>query len=254
MPTTPEAAKRNRRWARAGAIGTVGLGALSLAAVAGSVGFVRATAAGHLFSAETVPSAPLALVLGALVFPDGTPSPFLAARLDLARSLWAAGKVTTILVSGDSLAPEYNEPDAMRHYLIASGVPAEQVLVDDAGLDTYQSCAQALRHFGVSELIVVTQSYHLPRAVATCLRLGIRATGVGDDTARQFTAAWRRCAIRDQVACVKTVIDLLTDHHRSPVNPNPDATAEPERPARGQDHAREWLPRAGRPRGRRRTR
>ncbi|MBA3530214.1 MAG: YdcF family protein [Propionibacteriaceae bacterium] len=234
MPSSasPEAAKRNRPCARSGAIGTLGFGALSLAAVAGSVGFVRATAAGHLFSAETVPAAPVALVLGALVFPDGTPSPFLAARLDLARSLWAAGKVTTILVSGDSLAPEYNEPDAMRHYLIASGVPAEQVLVDDAGLDTYQSCAQALRHFGVSELIVVTQSYHLPRAVATCLRLGIRATGVGDDTARQFTAAWRRCAIRDQIACVKTVIDLLTDHRRWPPRLHRMRPPKPERSPR----------------------
>ena len=80
-------------------------------------------------------------------------------------------------MSGDNMAPEYNEPDAMRDYLINAGVPAEQVIADYAGFDTYDSCARAKRIFGVSKLIVVTQSYHLPRAVATCRALGVDATG-----------------------------------------------------------------------------
>ena len=61
-----------------------------------------------------MPPAPVALVLGARVYPNGTPSPFLAARLDLAHRLYQAGKVQVVLVSGDNMAPEYNEPDAMR--------------------------------------------------------------------------------------------------------------------------------------------
>ena len=120
-----------------------------------------------------------------------------------------------ILVSGDNMAPEYNEPDAMRGYLIDAGVPAEHVVADYAGFDTYDSCARAKRIFNVSELVMVTQSYHLPRAVATCRALGLAATGVGDESARQYTEPWRRGAIRDQLACVKTVIDLVTG--RDPV-------------------------------------
>jgi vancomycin permeability regulator SanA len=150
----------------------------------------------------------VALVLGAAVFPDGTPSPFLAARLDLARRLFLAGKVRVLLVSGDNMAPEYNEPDSMRRYLVGAGIPLDSIVTDYAGFDTYDSCARAKQIFDVSQLIVVTQSYHLPRAVATARRLGIDASGVGDDTARIYTKAWRRGTLRDQLACVKTVLDL----------------------------------------------
>ena len=163
---------------------------------------------------ESVPPAPVALVLGARVYPSGTPSPFLAARLDLAHRLYQAGKVRVVLVSGDNMAVEYNEPDAMRGYLIDAGMPPEAVVADYAGFDTYDSCARAKRIFGVEQLVVVTQAYHLPRAVATCRALGVDATGVGDTTQRH-TRAWRRGAVRDQLACVKTVIDLVTG--RDPV-------------------------------------
>jgi vancomycin permeability regulator SanA len=186
-----------------------------VAAVAGSIGYVRATASGHLYAESDVPYAPVALVLGAQVYPDGTPSAFLAGRLDLAKRLYDAGKVKVILVSGDNMAPEYNEPDAMREYLVAAGVPAARVVADYAGFDTYDSCVRARRIFGVSDLVVVTQSYHLPRAVATCRALGLQANGVGDDSARQYVAAWRKGAIRDQLACVKTVVDLVS--RREPV-------------------------------------
>ena len=177
----------------------------------GSVVFVRATARGHIYSEATVPDAPVALVLGARVYPSGTPSPFLAGRLDLAKRLYDAGKVKVILVSGDNMAPEYDEPDAMRTYLIEAGVPADRVVADYAGFDTYDSCVRARQIFGVTDLVMVTQSYHLPRAVATCLRVGVQTVGVGDDTARQHRRSWSRGAIRDQVACVKTVVDLVTN-------------------------------------------
>jgi vancomycin permeability regulator SanA len=195
---------------RRGALGIALLGVVGLTIVGASVGFVRASARGHLFNEFDVPEAPVALVLGAAVLPDGTPSQFLAARLDLAKRLFLAGKVKVILVSGDNLAPEYNEPDAMRRYLIGAGIPAGKVIADYAGFDTYDSSVRAKRIFNVSDLIVVTQAYHLPRAVATCRRLGLSASGVGDESARLYTRAWRRGAIRDQAACVKTVLDLLT--------------------------------------------
>jgi vancomycin permeability regulator SanA len=183
--------------------------------LAGSIGYIRLTAAGHLYTEDQVPTAPVALVLGAKVYPDGTPSPYLAARLDVAHRLYQAGKVRVVVVSGDNMAKEYNEPDAMRTYLINAGMPAEAVVADYAGFDTYESCARALRIFGVEQLIVVTQSYHLPRAVATCRALGVDATGVGDNSVRRLGRTWLHGVIRDQLACVKTVIDLVT--RRDPV-------------------------------------
>ena len=205
--------RRTRR--ERGGLFLAGVGLAGVVLLAGSITYVRLTAAGHLYSETEVPAAPVALVLGAMVYPDGTPSPFLAARLDVAHRLYQAGKVRVVVVSGDNMAKEYNEPEAMRTYLVNAGMPAEAIVLDYAGFDTYDSCARALRIFGVEQLIVVTQSYHLPRAVATCRALGVDATGVGDDSARQHPRSWRRGVIRDQLACAKTVIDLITQ--RDPV-------------------------------------
>jgi vancomycin permeability regulator SanA len=213
--TRPQPRTRRGRWLLRSGLLVAGVGLAGVGALVGSIGYVRRTASGHLSAEGDVPSAPVALVLGAQVDPDGTPSPFLAGRLELAKRLYDAGKVQVIVVSGDNMAPEYNEPDAMRAYLLAAGIPAGQVVADYAGFDTYDSCVRAQQIFGIADLVVVTQSYHLPRAVATCLALGLQANGVGDDSARQYTAAWRRGAIRDQLACVKTVIDLVTG--REPV-------------------------------------
>jgi vancomycin permeability regulator SanA len=186
-----------------------GAGVAGLAALAGAVAFVRSKASGHIYAESDVPVVPAALVLGAKVNPDGTPSAFLTARLDLAMRLYDARLVETIIVSGDRLAPEFDEPVAMRNYLTRAGLPTEKVIVDPGGFDTYESCLRAQRILNLSQLIVVTQSYHLVRAVATCRALGIDAMGVGDDSARQHTIAWWRGTIRDQLACLKTIIDLV---------------------------------------------
>jgi vancomycin permeability regulator SanA len=188
----------------------VGIGIAGLVTVAGSASFTRLRAAGYIYAESDVPSAPVALVLGAKVNPDGTPSAFLAARLDLAKRLYDAGLVEMIIVSGDQLAPEFDEPLAMRNYLMMTGLPAEKVIADSGGFDTYESCLRAKRIFNLSQLIIVTQSYHLVRAVATCRALGIDAAGVGDDSARKHTISWLRGTIREQIACVKTVVDLVT--------------------------------------------
>jgi vancomycin permeability regulator SanA len=162
-----------------------------------------------------VPRAPVALVLGAQVYPSGMPSAFLRARLDLAQRLLEAGKVEVLLVSGAADAPEYDEPKAMRAYLEAAGVPPERVVEDPHGLDTYDSCVRAQRVYGLEELVIVSQSYHLPRAVGTARRLGLRAYGVGDETVRSRREPWISGLIRDQLACVKAVYDLRS--RRAPV-------------------------------------
>ena len=158
----------------------------------GSIGWVRWQASGHVYAIEDVPEAPVALVLGAQVHDNGSPSGFLEARLDIARRLYEAGKVRAVLVSGDHGQWSYDEPDAMRQWLIDRGVPDRKVVADHAGFDTYDSCQRAIRVFGVRQLIVVTQSFHIDRAVALCRDAGIDATGVGDDTARRFGSFWTK--------------------------------------------------------------
>ncbi|MFF0316917.1 vancomycin high temperature exclusion protein [Micromonospora sp. NPDC005252] len=175
-----------------------------------SVSWVRGESEGHLYSEADVPAAPVALVLGTKVDADGTPSPVLAARLEIARRLLDAGLVSAILVSGDNMNADYNEPEAMLRWLVDRGVPARKVVLDYAGFDTYDSCARARQIFGVQRATVVTQSFHLPRAVALCRRLGIDAQGVGDDSAKRYSRTWRFGSLRENGACLKAAVDVLS--------------------------------------------
>ena len=160
--------------------------------------------------------APMALVLGAQVYPSGTPSRFLRARLDLALLLLQRGTVDRLLLSGDAQAPEYDEPAAMRAHLLAAGAEDDRLVLDPWGLDTYDSCVRAREVYGVDRVVLVTQTYHLPRAVGTARLIGLDAVGVGDRTVRLreegdgLNEPWARGWVRDQVACVKTVWDVGT--------------------------------------------
>lgn len=205
---------------------TLGAGALGVTGVLGaSVGIVRGAAAGHLYPLDQVPHAPVGLVLGAQVYPNGTPSRFLRARLDLALLLLQRGTVDRLLLSGDAQAPEYDEPAAMRDHLLAAGAPEDRLDLDPGGLDTYDSCVRARDVYVVRQVVVVTQSYHLPRAVGTARLVGLEAVGVGDRTVRltedgdALNEPWARGWVRDQVACVKTLWDVGT--HRHPALPAP---------------------------------
>jgi vancomycin permeability regulator SanA len=202
--------QRLRRWLRRAVV----FAALSMVVAAvttvASEMWVRASADGHIFTEQTVPEAPVALVLGAQVYADGTPSPFLVARLEIARRLLAAGKVRVILVSGDHMRWDYDEPGAMLRWLVDRNVPAQRVVLDYAGFDTYDSCARASRIFGVRQAIVVTQTYHLPRAVALCRHLGLDANGVGDDTVKRYRIPWLISSTREHGADVKAVFDVVS--------------------------------------------
>ncbi|WP_446219501.1 SanA/YdcF family protein [Micromonospora sp. IBHARD004] len=189
---------------------------LSSGCTVASVAWIRSGADGHIYSEAGVPDAPVALVLGTKVGTDGTPSPFLAARLEIAQRLFDGGKVRAILVSGDNMNADYNEPDAMLRWLVDRGVPAQKVVLDHAGFDTYDSCARAKRIFGVQRATVVTQSFHLPRAVALCRSLGIDANGVGDETAKRYAQRWWVSSSREYGACVKAALDLLSG--RDPIH------------------------------------
>ena len=200
---------RRRRGLRAGVAVLLGLAAAPLLVLGGSWGWVHASTADERFAAAEVPERAVAVVFGAAVRADHTPSPYLAARLDLARELWAAGKVRVILVSGDNRARNYDEPTAMRDYLIRAGVPGELVVRDFAGFDSYATCVRARDVFGVTGAVLVSQDYHLPRAVRICRSVGIDAVGVGSRTGAG-TSTWTAGARREVLADVKAVWDVVT--------------------------------------------
>jgi vancomycin permeability regulator SanA len=178
--------------------------------VAGSQLWIRGAAVGNVYTENAVPERPVALVLGAEVHPDGTLSAFLEARVAAAKRLYDAGKVDAILVSGDHGEWKYDEPGHMHQWLVAHGVPDAKVVNDYAGFDTYDSCQRAVRIFGVTKAIVVTQSYHIDRAVALCREAGMDAVGVGDDSVRVFKGPWTKAVVREQAAYLKAVLDVAT--------------------------------------------
>jgi vancomycin permeability regulator SanA len=194
---------------------SIAAGLLGLVIAGASVAWVRSGTDQFTYSEQDVPQAPVALVLGAQVYPDGEPSPFLASRLEIARRLLAAGKVQAILVSGDHREWKYDEPGAMTRWLTQRGVPANKIAQDHAGFDTYDSCVRAIKIFGVRKTIVVTQTYHLPRAIMLCRRAGVETYGVGDATMQQFRKPWLISSTREHGACVKAVVDVVTG--RDPV-------------------------------------
>lgn len=136
--------------------------------------------AGIMPPADVQP-AQAALVLGAYVFPDGRPSAMVEDRLIMAESLYKAGKVKKILISGDHGRVEYDEVNAMRRYLEAKGVPTADIFMDHAGFDTYDSMYRARDVFQVHSAVVVTQRFHLPRAVWLARQMGLEAEGVVAD-------------------------------------------------------------------------
>ena len=192
-------------------LATLGLGLLGAAVTAplALAGAIHLVTRDRVTTLEAVPASPVALVLGAEVYPGGRPSAFLRARLEVALELYRRGLVRALLVSGDGTSRFYDEPTAMRDYLLEHGVPAEAVLVDPAGLDTYASCARARDEFGVHRLIVVSQRYHLPRALAICRVLGLDAWGVGDTTvADRSPRTWAHGTRREVAANLKVLWDI----------------------------------------------
>jgi vancomycin permeability regulator SanA len=168
---------RERRGQRLAFQATVIATVLGLAPVT----WMYAITGSRMRGVSDAPSAPVALVLGAGINGD-QPSRLLARRLDVSLALYRAGKVKVLLVSGEKGQNGYNEPEVMRRYLVARGVPDEQVVSDYAGFSTWDSCVRARKVFGVDKAIVVSQKFHLPRALALCEAAGITAYGVGDDS------------------------------------------------------------------------
>lgn len=167
--------------------------------------WVQLTGSARVRDLADVPAAPVGVVFGAGLEPGGRPSPYLAHRLDAAARLYRAGKVRVLLVTGDNSRTSYDEPGAMRTYLVAHGVPAAHVVVDDAGFDTWDSCSRARRIFGVHRAVLVSQGFHIRRAVALCESAGLDVYGVGVD--EPHDATWYAGGARELLAAGKAAVD-----------------------------------------------
>jgi len=156
-----------------------------------------------------VPHTDVALVLGAGLRPGGTPSTYLARRLTAAADLYAAGTVRTIVASGDGVSPYHDEPGAMRDRLIELGVPSTAIILDREGIDTHTSCVRARDLLDVTEAVVITQDYHLRRALFSCRTAGIDAVGVGVASSSVQPTQFVVWHLREVPASVKAAWDAL---------------------------------------------
>jgi len=159
-----------------------------------------------LTDVAAAPKRPVAIVFGAGIRADGGLSPMLQDRMDTAIALYKAGKVRKLLVSGDNRFANYNEPGRMYDYAVRRGVPARDVARDYAGRRTYDTCYRAAAVFGVTEAVLVTQRFHLPRAIFTCRNLGIDSIGFSADRRVYLSNPYYR--LRDAFATVRAWWDV----------------------------------------------
>lgn len=155
-------------------------------------------------AADDVP-ADCIVVFGASVYADGTLSPILQNRVDAAIALYRAGAAPAVIVSGDGRESNYDEPSAMKAYMVEQGVPAEAVYCDPGGYHTYETVWRAAHVFGAQRVVLVTQEYHLFRCVFDARGLGMQALGVVSDSGSYDDQLWY-----DARESVSRVIDFLT--------------------------------------------
>jgi len=170
---------------------------------------------------ENIPQTPVALVLGAGLNRDGTPGVVLRDRVDTAAELYFSGKVDKLLMSGDNTTPFYNEPGAMELYALSLGIPAEDIVLDYAGRRTYDSCYRARAIFEIEKLVVVTQAFHLPRAIFLCNALEIDAYGVTADEANYNRYSYTYWWVREILASGKAYWDIFISQPE-PILGNPE--------------------------------
>ncbi|MFF9017455.1 vancomycin high temperature exclusion protein [Streptomyces sp. NPDC014870] len=204
VPLVPRTTRARRRTVQAVMLGAV----LALAPAT----WTHAVADSRLRTTADVPAQEVAVVFGAGLW-KGRPTPYLAHRLDTAAELYRAGKVKVVLVTGDNSRVEYDEPDAMRTYLTERGVPDGRIVSDYAGFDTWDSCVRAKKIFGVDRAVLVTQDFHIKRAVALCRAAGIESYGV--KVVEPHDSVFYYGGVRELVAAGKAALDasLRPDPH-----------------------------------------
>lgn len=162
----------------------------------------------HTFTVEEAPAAQVAIVFGAGLNRDGSPGAVLRDRVSTAADLYFNGKVQKLLMSGDNRFVDYNEPGAMQAYAIELGVPEADIVLDYAGRRTYDTCYRAQNIFGIQQALLITQAYHLPRALITCRSLGLDAMGIVADQREYNPVSFTRWRIREVPATMVAFWDL----------------------------------------------
>lgn len=186
--------------------------ALALALISGTVvlsvdSYVRFSASRQILSPEDaakLSDVDCILVLGCLVKNNGEPSHMLEDRLKMGVSLYNAKAAPKLLMSGDHGQKDYDEVSAMKTYAVNAGIPSSDVFMDHAGFSTYESIYRAKDIFQAKKIIIVTQEYHLYRALYIANALGLEAYGVCADY-RTYSGQTMR-DIREVVARVKDVV------------------------------------------------
>jgi len=189
---------------------------------------------GHIFQANELPvtQTPV-LILGAAVTSDREPTQVLETRLETALQLYQSGKVKWFLVSGDNREANYNEPMAMRRWLVRQGVPVTAIISDYAGRRTYDSLKRARSIFNIYHVVVVTSDFHLPRALFIAQRLGMEAWGVPASTEEHPWYSRLGFWGREYLARHLAYLDVLfpPDTILGPREPTPDDwLTEPPKP------------------------
>jgi len=148
----------------------------------------------------------VAVVFGASVFGNRELSPILEDRVETAIELYLARKVDRILVSGDARHPSYNEPKTMQEYLVTHAVAPRDVIVDTSGRSTYETCLRAKEVFKLNRVVLVSQGFHLPRALYIANQLGLDAVGMAGDKAEKRKIDYQN--VREWAAEVKAYFNL----------------------------------------------
>jgi SanA protein len=162
-----------------------------------------------IYSPDDAPPERVAIVFGARVYADGRLSAMLHDRVETAVQLYHAGKVQKLLLSGDNRFADYNEPARMRDYALSRGVPAEDIQLDYAGRRTYDTCYRAKAIFQLQSAMLVTQGFHLPRALFTCRGLGVEAVGVSADLRPYGRLSIRWSKTREIPATIVALFDVV---------------------------------------------
>jgi vancomycin permeability regulator SanA len=197
---------RHKWWVGSGVALLAAVLIVPIAAVTMATASARYSAANEA-SFLDVPPHDVAIVFGAGVTPQGQPTPYLRQRVETAVNLYKAGKAKHLLMSGDNRTTHYNEPEVMGRLAQSLGVPASAITLDYAGYNTYDTCYRAKHIFGIDSALVVSQAYHVPRAVMACSGAGIATVGVDAvHTGRDFGVLYE---LRETLAIDKAFLQLF---------------------------------------------
>lgn len=170
------------------------------------ISYVDSSSRDYIVDISSAPESDAIMVLGAYVYSSGRPSLVLAERLDYGYELYKAGKAKKIIVSGDNGTVQYNEVNVMKNYLLEKGVSIEDIFLDHAGFNTYDSMYRAKEIFGVKKLLISTQEFHINRSIYIARSLGIDAYGYPSSDNVIQNIKWQK--FREILAKVKAFIDV----------------------------------------------